>query len=242
MLISVLVAATAAMINAELNFADHGDVMRAGLIGVRDVVFKPSKYIRHPSKILHVGYLSTTYNAEDALKYRECWVMASHVMAVVASVCGHPFAGSLPMRPWKQMMTRYSELYWHEDNEIVERPDDVLSVDSLREIWYRDAVYRRETPEYVQYAIHLMNAPEGEFCDESVLEDPPVADDVDVELKVGDGARSGDVQAWAIRPHGRTGAMEPACEALSASVADGRCTVAVPPFTYYTLLVIRRRK
>ena len=30
MLISVLVAATAAMINAELNFADHVDVMRTG--------------------------------------------------------------------------------------------------------------------------------------------------------------------------------------------------------------------
>lgn len=206
------------------------------ICSVRDILYKPSKYIKRPSKILHVGYLSTTYNPDNLLKYDECWVMASHVMAIIASASGHPFASSLPMRPWKQMMTRYSELFWHVDNEIVDNPVEIVAVDSLREIWFQQGVYRREAPGFTQYTVNLLNAPDSEVCDESVVADPPEADDVEVELKL---STAKGVEAWAIRPYERTGAMEPHCEKLHVNVKDGRCVVSVPPFTYYTLLVVR---
>ena len=206
------------------------------ICSVRDLVYKPSTYVQRPSKILHVGYLSTTYNVDDSLRYGECWVMASHVMAIIASANGHPFAASLPMRPWKQMMTRYSELFWHADNEIVDNVEDVVSIDSLHEIWYRQGVYRREAPGFTQYTVNLVNAPDSEACDESVVDDPSEADDVEVELKV---AAPEGAEAWAIRPYGRIGAMEPCCEKLPVKAADGSCVVTVPPFTYYTLLVVR---
>jgi len=210
-----------------------------GLVQFRDSVWKGGKYVKAPSKNLHCGYLMTSWDPKRALVCGESWVMASHVMSIIASICAHPHAYPAPVRPFKQMMTRYSEVFWHEDNEIVDDGCEVFAVDSLREIWYGDAVYVRKTPAFTQYTIHLMNAPEGEFCDETVVSDPPEADDVEVTTKVFGVAD--DVKAWAIAPYGcAAAALEPICTKLNVSRANETLSVSVPPFKYYTLLVLRK--
>ena len=207
------------------------------LLKTRDLVWQTSQYVKTPSKILHCGYLATRWDPEFVKKHGEGQVMSQHVMSIIAAVCTHPFAGSPPMRPFKQMMTRYSELFWHEDNEIVPDARKRFSCDSLRDVWYEDTVYVRETPRFTQYTIHLVNAPEQEFCDDTVTDDPPEADDVRISTTLfgAEGAK-----AWAIRPSSWLDAvLEPRCTELPVKTIDGKATVAVPPFNYYTLLVIR---
>ena len=193
--------------------------------------------MKTPSKILHCGYLATRWDPEFVKKHGEGQVMSQHVLSIIAAVCAHPFAASPPMRPFKQMMTRYSELFWHEDNEIVPDARKSFSCDSLRDVWFEDTVYVRETPGFTQYAIHLVNAPEQEFCDDTVTDDPPMADDVRVSTTLFGAAGA---KAWAIRPSPWLDAvLEPRCTELSVENVGGKTTVAVPPFDYYTLLVIR---
>lgn len=207
------------------------------VLRTRDVVWRPGRYVKTPSKILHCGYLSTRWDPAFVEKHGEGQVMAQHVMAILAAACCHPFAGSPPMRPFKQMMTRYSELFWHEDNEIVPDARKSFSCDSLRDVWFEDTVYVRETPGFTQYTIHLVNAPEQEFCDDTVTDDPPAADDVRVSTTLFGAAGA---KAWAIRPSSwLDSVLEPRCTELSVETVGGRTSVAVPPFDYYTLLVIR---
>ena len=207
------------------------------LLKTRAIVWQPSQYVKTPSKILHCGYLATRWDPEFVRKHGEGQVMAQHVMSIIAAVCAHPFAGSPPMRPSKQMMTRYSELFWHEDIEVMADGPEHFSCDSLRDIWYKDTVYVRETPGFTQYMIHLVNAPEQEFCDDTVTDDPSEADDVRISTTLfgADGAR-----AWAISPSDWLDAvLEPRCAELPVKSSGGETTIAVPTFKYYTLLVIR---
>lgn len=221
--------------------ADHSyRGFRDGLIRARDAVWRPGKYVKNPPKSLHCGYLMSSWVAKDTLKYDESWVMASHIISIVASVCAHPHAYPPTFRPFKQMMTRYSELFWHQDREIVDDVNAVFELDSLRRIWWDDCVYVRETADWSEYTIHLMNAPEGEYCDETVVKAPAEADDVEITVK-----SSGEkgLRVWAVSPYSRDASrLEPSCRELPVTGRGQERTVAVPPFRYYTLLVVRKYK
>ena len=207
------------------------------LLMTRGIVWQPSQYVKTPSKIHHCGYLATRWDPEFVKKHGEGQVMAQHVMSIIAAVCAHPFAASPPMRPFKQMMTRYSELFWHEDNEVMADGRKHFSCDSLRDIWYEDSIYVRDMPGFTQYTIHLVNPPEQEFCDDTMTDDPPEADDVRISTKLF-GAEG--VKAWAISPSSWLDAvLEPRRIEVPVVSVEGETTVAVPPFAYYTLLVIR---
>ena len=210
------------------------------LLGARNAAWLPGPYVKHPSKILHNGYLFPNWSADFQLKHEECHVMAQHIMSILASVAAHPFAGGTAMRPYKQMMTRYSELFWHEDIEIMKDGYKRFVADSMREIWYDDMIYRRETPDWVQYTIHLVNTPEQEFCDDSVTADPPAADDVEVSTKLFGADKA---KAWVIRPHGWLAeTLEPTCTPVAAQTVSGETVFKIPPFRYYSLLVIKVMK
>jgi len=210
------------------------------LLKTRNATWFGGKYVKTPSKIMHCGYLATRWDAKFILEHRESFVMARHVMSIIASVCAHPFASSVVFRPFKQMMTRYSEFFWHEDMNIMKDGYKKFAADSLREIWYDDLIYIRETPNFTQYLIHLVNAPEQEFCDDTVIEEPPEADDVEVSTKL---FAPGGVKAWTIKPHGfLSDVYEPSCIAVTPKEVKGETVFVVPPFRYYTLLVIRKYK
>ena len=85
-----------------------------------------------------------------------------------------------------------------------------------------------------------MNAPEGEYCDETVVKAPAEADDVEITVK-----SSGEkgLRVWAVSPYSRDASrLEPSCRELPVTGRGQERTVAVPPFRYYTLLVVRKYK
>ena len=193
-----------------------------------------------PSKIHLVGYLYPSFNygrKANPGAYREVWTMAQHVMAILASTLAHPLAAGPQMRNFKQMMMRYAEFYWHEDIEVMEDGYQKFVCDSLREVWYDDMIYRRECKNHTDYYIHLVNVPESEQCREDVEVDPPEVDDAEVSTKL---FGSKGVKAWAIQPYGYLDpVLEPRRQAVSVKRVKGETVFAVPPFTYYTLLVVR---
>ena len=193
-----------------------------------------------PSKIHLVGYLYPSFNygrKANPGAYREVWTMAQHVMAILASTLAHPLAAGPQMRNFKQMMMRYAEFYWHEDIEVMEDGYQKFVCDSLREVWYDDMIYRRECKDHADYYIHLVNVPESEQCREDVEVDPPEVDDAEVSTKL---FGSKGVKAWAIQPYGYLDpVLEPRRQAVAVKRVKGETVFAVPPFTYYTLLVIR---
>ena len=193
-----------------------------------------------PSKIHLVGYLYPSFNygrKANPGAYREVWTMAQHVMAILASTLAHPLAAGPQVRNFKQMMMRYAEFYWHEDIEVMEDGYQKFVCDSLREVWYDDMIYRRECKDHTDYYIHLVNVPESEQCREDVEVDPPEVDDAEVSTKL---FGSKGVKAWAIQPYGYLDpVLEPRRQAVAVKRVKGETVFAVPPFTYYTLLVIR---
>jgi len=161
-------------------------------------------------------------------------------MAIIASTLGHPFAGGLQMRNFKQMQVRYSEYFWHEDIEVMKDGYKRFMCDSLREVWYDDTIYVRKGEGFTDYYVHLLNVPEEEMCNELTPADPPEVDDAEVSTKL---FGTDKVKAWAIQPYGYMAAkLEPTCVEVKAKSIKGETIFAIPPFKYYTLLVIRKYK
>ena len=206
----------------------------------RNMCYLPGKWTANPGKVHIVGYICPSWTPKPTPgSYRECWTMANHVMAILASTLSHPFAAGTAIRPMKQMMTRYSEFLWHEDIEVMKDGYKKFVADSLREIWYDDQIYVRRGKDFTDYYVHLVNVPEQERCDERTVEDPGEADDVEVSTKI----LRGKFRAWAIQPHGYGAAkLEPTCAEVTPKTVKDETVFAVPPFTYYTLLVIREYK
>ena len=214
--------------------------IRDELSGMRDRLFLPLGDGARPSKIYFVGYLVPAWQSrpkDNPGQYREVWTMAQHVMSLVASMLGHPIAGGIQMRNFKQMMMRYSQFYWHEDIEVMQDGGRHFQCDALRDVWYDKMIYRREKKDYTDYYIHLVNVPESERCREDVVVDPPEVDDAVVSTKLF-GAEG--VRAWAVQPYAYLDpVLEPRQESVPVKSANGETVVEVPPFRYYTLLVIR---
>ena len=72
--------------------------------------------------------------------------------------------------------------------------------DSLLKVWCDDTIYKRETQEYTDYYIHLINTPETELAVETTPNDPPAADDVEISTKLFSNQEK--IRAWAIHPYG----------------------------------------
>jgi hypothetical protein len=212
------------------------------LLYIRNQCWVPAKGSRINTKIIHVGYFAF-YNcqAEQIKQTREYWTFNNHLMSLVAANAMHPYAPQIQYRNFKQMMTRFSELYWHEDINLMRDGYKKFNVDSLREIWSEDTIYTRETPEYTDYYIHLVNVPEKEKVNDLEASDPHAADDVEVSSKLfGD---SKNLKAWAIQPYGYDAkVLEPLVNEVTAKKVKNELVFAIPEFKYYSLLVIRAYK
>ena len=206
----------------------------------RDSRYLPFEDGTTPSKTYFVGYLLPTFEArpkDDPGQYREVWTMAQHVMSLLAANAAHPIAAGPQMRNFKQLMMRYSEFYWGEAVEVMEDGRRHFQCDSLREVWYENMIYRRDTKDYTDYMIHLVNVPESERCREDVMADPTAVDDAVISTKLFDAK---GVKAWAVKPYEY---LDPVLEPQQAEVlvksVNGEIILDVPAFRYYTLLVVR---
>lgn len=179
---------------------------------------------------------------ENFEKSNQFWAVNSHMAAIMASVCAHPYAGEgAAYRPFTQIMTRYSDFYWNEDIRIIEKAFKKFNVDALRDIWWDDFVYIKETPGYTDYYIHLLNTPDAKTFSYATIEETMPAKDVELSTRIFKDTKK--VQAWAIQPYGSTGdVLEPIVSKIKPEIVEDETVFSIPDFRYYTLVVIREKK
>jgi len=209
------------------------------LLYIRNQCWFPAKGSRINTKNIHVGYFLFDNRPPEQIKQtREFWTFNNHLMSLVAANAMHPYAGQIQYRNFKQMMTRFSGFYWHEDINLMRDGYKKFNVDSLREIWREDTIYTRDTSEYTDYYIHLVNVPEKEKVNDLEVNDPHAADDVEVSAKLFDDSKN--IKAWAIQPYGyEAKVLEPVVNEITPKKIKDELVFAVPEFKYYTLLIIR---
>lgn len=175
-------------------------------------------------------------------KSHQFWAVNSHMAAIMASVCAHPYAlQGAAYRPFTQIMTRYSDFYWNEDIRILKKAFRKFDVDALRDIWWEDFVYIKETPGYTDYYIHLHNAPDVKTFSYATIEETMPAKDVELCTRLFKDPKK--VQAWAIQPYGSTGdVLEPVVSKIKPEIVEDETVFCIPDFRYYTLVVIREKK
>ena len=172
---------------------------------------------------------------------RGTWTTANHLGAIMLALRVHPcFTDGTIFRPSTQFMTRYSALLWDRDLRAVPEAWKRLNVESNREVWWEDTVCTREAGGFRDTLVHLVNCPEQEEIDPAVTSDPEPARYVEVEFTPP--TDPAQMECWALQPYGYDDPVrEPRQVQLTPQVEQGTVTVELPPFTYYTLLVLREK-
>ena len=189
----------------------------------------------HPEGFIH-SMPKDKYN-----KTRSQWAWSNHALSIMAATQTHPFGNGGGMRPILQLMTRFSKFFWNEGIKIDTKAYRSFEVEGLREVWWDDTTYRKVTPEYTEYIINMLNSPASEKAVKDIIGDPPAAEDIEVTcVNWSDPAK---VKAWAVQPYGFGDKVkEPKVYKLNPQVIDECVTYKLPPFKYYTLVVVRKYK
>ena len=193
--------------------------------------------------IVQTGFLyPESFRAEippdELVKSREEWAWSNHAISFMAAAQVHFCGGGAAFRPMLQMMTRYSRYFWDEDIRMVEKAYKHYEVDSLREIWWEDSVYERKTGQGKEIIFNLVNSPDTEKAHMKIFSDPKAADDVEITCLDVKSAKG--VKAWAVSPYDyESSVLEPVQEELKAEIIEGKLVLRVPPFRYFSLIVVQ---
>ncbi len=219
------------------------------LVAHRDKYMADPEFPGLEDTIRAVGYMyNRTFHTagdlteEEWIASRDTWTTARHVGALYISGTYHPcLTSSTAWRPTTQFMTRYSSFLWDEGIRLMDKPWEKIDVISNREVWWEETVYTKGNDSFHDTIIHLVNSPETENVDIKLTEDPPAVMQMEVEMKL-----SGDkepVAVWALTPYDYDDEIrEPEAIRITPEISGGRMLFKVPPFTYYTMLVIRETK
>lgn len=226
--------------NPNMSYNTWRGLMEAYL-NARNQLWTPKKGSRINTRILHTGYVYPLSGKESLEATREQWAFSNHVAALMAAAAAHPYVNGIAFRPLMQLMTRYSEFFWHEDIELLKDAYKKFNVDGLREVWWEDTVYARKTPAHTDYYVHLVNVPDQEKATHGIRKDPGAADDIEVSTTLP--LKLDKVEAWAIQPYGYGAkTLEPVVRAVKPEALKGETIFSIPAFKYYTLLIIREHK
>lgn len=185
----------------------------------------------------------TQMSKEEFKATRDLWTMSNHFNSLLLASNIHPSNSSTwSFRPTTQFMTRYSSLLWDPKINVVEKPGKLIRVDSLREVWWEECVYTKVTDKYADVMIHIINSPVKEGADPKASEDPPAVNDAEISFKIGDDSPE-SYKVWALQPYAYGAkVLEPVQVELKSKFKDKSLVFELPPFNYYTLVVIRQEK
>jgi hypothetical protein len=167
------------------------------------------------------------------------WPTVNYYMALVTASQHHiVIADNWPSAdPALQFQTRYSRFLWSPDIAVVDDAEQVISVTTPEEVWWKRFVYRRETDQGYDLIVHLVRIPPTtERWDINWVDEPVPLSGVTVGVQAGAGVVQ---EAHAMRPYHFEEAQQPVQAQLDARVKDGAVLVDVPPFRYHTMLVLR---
>lgn len=212
-------------------------------VGARDILLN-NREIDDP--VLTTGFLYNMHlphymNPDELKASRDTWTAANHLMALMLAARIHPCVlNSSGFRPGTQFMTRYSALLWARDVKLLKNAWRGIKVESNKEVWWEDTVYRRQGEGFTDTFIHLINAPEDSAFNIKASQDPPAAKYVEIEVKVSDPEKT---EVWALKPYGYDSRQrEPEKTELRFEKKGNNIIVELPAFHYYTLVIVREKR
>jgi len=172
------------------------------------------------------------------------WPTLNYFMAQIISSQYHIVTFALPcglpsLEPSFQFQTRYSRFLWAPDVKLVKDPEKTAAVKSKEEIWWKNLVYRRNTKSGYDLIIHLVRIPPTEKWDINWIDEPVSLSGVQVTADIGKGKVQ---QVYALRPYHFEEEQQTVEQKLNPAVSSGKVTVEIPPFRYYTMVVVRVKK
>jgi len=231
------------------NVLHHWENLYLRYVGDRDELWELWEAGKIKAPVLCSGYMynytmSKAMSEEEFAACRDTWTMANHIGSFFIAAAIHPcWLGTSGFRPAAQFMTRYSAFLWADDIKLMRDPWRRITVESNREVWWEKSVYVKQTRDYEDTLIHLVNSPEKGTVDPKVSSDPPPAEFVEVARQFYSYNPRGRVRVWALRMYDYDStAKEPVQVELKPEFDGNKLIVEVPPFKYHTLLVIRWKK
>ncbi len=189
-----------------------------------------------------IGYVSPGVSLEDPGPTKWGWPTWNYFLAQLIASQSHFASFFIPSyRPSFQFMTRYSRFIWARDIKVVpvNEVEKMIRIESPEKIWWKRLVYKRKTDSGYDLIVHLVRIPPTEKFDLNWADEPEPLAGVKITADIG----SGELQTTqACRPYYFEEEQQVVQQALKAEVSDGKATVAVPPFRYHTMLVMRMEK
>lgn len=184
------------------------------------------------------GWMWQHIKGDQPGPHRWAWTATNHIGALLLATQMHPVTWASPAwRPIYQFMTRYSALLYAKDVVVVQNPERFVSVKASRPLWWKEVVYTRPAPGgQADLIIHLINEPVTETIEFENPADPPPANGTTVTLK---GRHV--VRAWAVRPYHYDEPQQVVTSLLTLTRQGDGVAATVPPFHYYTMVVLRLR-
>ena len=170
------------------------------------------------------------------------WPTANFFMSQIIATQHHivvAITQSPSLEPSFQFQSRYSSLLWAPDIKLVPEVEKTVTVKTPEALWWKPLVYRRETKEGSDLIIHLVRIPLTPKWDLNWVDEPAPLAGVEVTANIRKGAVTA---AYACRPYQFEEPQQAVRQTLQPTGSFGKTTVTIPPFRYYTMVVIRSRK
>lgn len=165
------------------------------------------------------------------------WATLNYFGAELIATQQHFFTWWVPsIRPTGQFMARYSRFIWAPDIKVVPETKKMVMVTGSKEVWWKRLVYKRDTADGYDLIIHLVRIPPYEKWDLKWVDEPRPLAGVSVTADIGAGSVQG---AYALRPYYFEEEQQVVENKLNPSVSSGKATIEVPPFKYYTMVVLQ---
>ena len=206
---------------------------------LRDRLRSRDHYVQKYGANHIIGYANVGVDVKEPGPTRWGWPAWNHVMSLLIATQSHLASSFVPShRPGMQFMTRYSRFLWARDIRAVspEQAQSLVSVTADEDLWWKRLVYIRKTAAGRDVIIHLVRIPSTPKVDYAWADEPTLLKNVKLTWKA-PGERLSMAQAC--RAYHYEEPQQVVQQKLSVQDGGADLTVAVPPFRYHTMLVLR---
>ena len=186
-----------------------------------------------------IGYASTGVNIQEPGPSKWGWPAWNHVLSQLIATQSHLASTFVPsQRPGFQFMTRYSRFLWAPDIKAIPQDEaqQLIDVQSAEELWWKRLVYERKTEKGREIIVHLVRIPPTQKVDYAWADEPRPLKGTTVTV---DTTAIRLMVAHACRPYHYEDPQQVVQSKVSVTQTDAKATLEIPPFRYYTMLVIR---
>ena len=189
-----------------------------------------------------IGYANVGVDIQEPGPTKWGWPAWNHVLSQLIATQSHLASSFVPsQRPGFQFMTRYSRFIWAPDIKTI--PPDAaqkqITVNSAEKLWWKRLVYERETAKGRDVIVHLVRIPPTRKVDYAWADEPALLTGVEITMNA-PGERLSTAQAC--RAYHYEESQQVVQQEMRAKASGPKVTIAVPPFRYHAMLVLRFTK